>query len=119
MGRFLPISQPNPFPADDVHERISHGMKAAPQITRELFGAERGEPLQNPVVRPAVVFVEQPNVIFSHSGGWLTLSSGESYLASIIQQTLSGIQDEREEPKGNRLLAPVVKKGSSAAAASE
>jgi hypothetical protein len=33
---------------------------------RELLSAERRNRLQNPVVRPAVVFVEQLNIISSH-----------------------------------------------------
>src|SRR5712692_3891097 len=86
MGRLLPIRKPTPLAADDVHQRVSHGTKAAAQIARELLGAERGNRLQNPVVRPAVVFVEQLNVIFSHGGGWLTLSSGKSYLAPGVRQ---------------------------------
>jgi hypothetical protein len=117
VGRFLPINQPNPLATDDMHERISHGTKATSQITRELLGAERGDRLQNPVVRPAVVLVEQLNVIFSHGGEWLTLSSTESYLASPIQQILSGVQGEREELKRKSALTPVFQKGSPAAPA--
>src|SRR2546422_6163617 len=82
MGRLLPISKPTPLAADDVHERVSHGTKAAAQIARELLIAQPGDRLQNPVVRPAVVFVEQLNVILIHAGGRLPHSSGESYLAS-------------------------------------
>jgi len=63
----------NPTRRRDVHERVSHGTKAAAQIARELLSAERGDRLQNPVVRPAVVFVEQLNVIFIHGEAWLTL----------------------------------------------
>src|SRR5712692_7089496 len=87
MGRLLPIRKPTPLAADDVHQRVSHRTKAAAQITRKLLSAERGDRLQNPVVRPAVVFVEQLNVIFSHGGGWLTLSFGYSYLAPRVRQT--------------------------------
>ena len=77
MGRrLLPVRKPNPLAADDVHERVSHGTKAAAQIARELVSAELGGRLQNPVVRPTVVLVEQLNVIFSHGGGWKTPSSG-------------------------------------------
>src|SRR5204863_1459909 len=65
-GRLLPIRKPTPLPADDVHDCVSHGTKTAAQIARELFGGERGDRLQNPVVGPAVVLVEQLNVIFSH-----------------------------------------------------
>jgi hypothetical protein len=68
MARLPPIRKPNPLAADDVHERISDGTKAAAQISHELLIAERGGGLQNPVIGPAVVFVEQLNVIFSH--GW-------------------------------------------------
>jgi hypothetical protein len=28
MGRLLPICKPTPLAADDVHERVAHGMKA-------------------------------------------------------------------------------------------
>src|SRR5260370_41461278 len=76
MGRLLPIREPNPLAADDMHERVSHGTKATAQIARELLSTERADRLQDPVVRPAVVFVEQLNVIFSHGGGGLTLSCG-------------------------------------------
>ena len=68
MGRLLPIRKPTPLAADDVYQRVSRGTKAAAQITRKLLSAERGDRLQNPAVRPAVVFVEQLNVLFSH--GW-------------------------------------------------
>jgi hypothetical protein len=76
----LPIRKPTPLAADDVHERVSHGTKAAAQIARELLIAELGGFLQDPVVRPAVVFVEQLNIIFTHGDGWPTLSP-ESYRA--------------------------------------
>ena len=66
MGRLLPIRKPTPLAADNVHERVSHGTKAAAQIARELLSAEHGDGLQNSVVRPAVVFVEQLNVVFGH-----------------------------------------------------
>src|SRR5262245_47160088 len=65
MGRRLPIGKPTPFAADDVHERISYRTKASTQITSELLGPESRNRLQNPVC-PAVVFVEQLNVILSH-----------------------------------------------------
>ena len=58
MGRFFPIGQPTPFATDDMHQRVSHRTKAAAQIARQLLRGERGNRLQNPVVRPAVVFVE-------------------------------------------------------------
>ena len=90
MGRLLPILKPNPLAADDVDERVPHGTKATTQIVRELICAERGNRLQNPVVRPAVVFVEQLNIIFSHGSGgspalrlgnltlpWLTGTKGD------------------------------------------
>jgi len=68
MFHLLPVRKPDPLTADDVDERVSHGTKAAAQIARELLSAELGDRLQNPVVRPAVVFVEQLNVIFGHGG---------------------------------------------------
>src|ERR1700687_2322346 len=74
MGCFLPVSKPNPLAADDMHQRVSYRTKAAAQITRELLSAERGGRLQNLVVRPTVVFVQQLNVIFSHSGDGPSLS---------------------------------------------
>jgi len=86
MGRLLPIRKPNPLAADDVDERVPHGTKATTQIVGELVSAERGDRLQKPVVRPAVVFVEQLNVIFSHRDGGSPLSSGESYIALGIRQ---------------------------------
>jgi len=66
MGRRLPVGKPTPFAADDVHERVSYRTKAATQITSELLGPESRNRLQNLVVCPTVVLVEQLNVIFSH-----------------------------------------------------
>src|SRR5260370_1356472 len=80
-GRLLPIRQPAPLAGNQVYERVSHGAKTAAQIARELLIAQPGYRLQNPVVSPAVVFVEQPNVILIHIGGRLTGTSRESYLA--------------------------------------
>jgi hypothetical protein len=85
MGRLLPIRKPTPLAADNVHERVSHGTKPAAQIARELLNAERGDRLQNSVVRPPVVFVEQLNVIFSHGDG-RPLSFGQSCLATGVRQ---------------------------------
>jgi hypothetical protein len=59
--------KPNPLTTDDVHERVSHGRKAAAQIAGELFRSKRRNGLQNPVACPAVVFIEQTNVISRHS----------------------------------------------------
>jgi len=77
----ITIRKPTPLAADDMHEGVSHGAKAAAQIARELLGAHRGHRSQNPVVRPTVVFVKQLNVILSHFGGRLTLSPAGFYLA--------------------------------------
>src|SRR5215813_11481216 len=66
MGRRFPIGKPTPFAADDVHERISYRTKASTQITSELLRAESRNRLQDPVVCPMVVLVEQLNVILSH-----------------------------------------------------
>ena len=86
MGRLLPVRKPNPLAADDVHERVSHGTKAAAQIARELVSAELGGRLQNPVVRPTVVFVQQLSVISSHGGGGSqTLPSAELYVAGSLR----------------------------------
>ncbi len=60
------LKSPTPFDADDVHERVSYRTKAPIQITSELLIAESGNPLQNPVVGPTVVLVEQLNVVLSH-----------------------------------------------------
>jgi len=66
MGRLLPIRKPDPLASDNVDERVPHGTKATTQIVRELLRAEPQRRLQNPVVRPAVVFVEQLNIIFCY-----------------------------------------------------
>src|SRR5262244_1232232 len=66
MGRRFPVGKPTPFAAYDVHERVSYRTKAATQITSELLGPESRNRLQNPVVCPTVVLVEQLNVILSH-----------------------------------------------------
>jgi len=65
-GGSFQIRKPDPLASDNVDERIPHGTKATTQIVRELLRAERRGGLQNPVVRPAVVFVEQLNIIFCH-----------------------------------------------------
>jgi hypothetical protein len=67
-GRLFPILKPTPFAANDVHKSVSHGTKATAKIARKLLSAERRSCLQNPVIGPAVVFVEELNVIFGHSG---------------------------------------------------
>ena len=60
---------------DDVIVWVNKALDRDPRhlFARELLSAERGDRLQNPVVRPAVVFVEQLNVIFIHGEAWLTL----------------------------------------------
>jgi hypothetical protein len=73
-----------------VHERVSHGTKAAAEIARELLSAERGGGFQNPVVRPTVVFVEELNVISSHGGGLATLSSGVISLGNLTLHRVFG-----------------------------
>src|SRR5206468_873752 len=55
--------------ADDVHERVSDRTEATAEVARELLSAESGGGLQNSVVRPAVVLVEELNVVVSHGGG--------------------------------------------------
>ena len=52
-----------------MHQRVAHRAEAAAQIARKFFRVERGDRLQNPVVRPAVVLEEQLNVVFGHGGG--------------------------------------------------
>src|SRR5215469_2956493 len=76
MGRCFPIGKPTPFAADDVQERISYRTKAATQITSELLRAESGNRVQNPVVCPTVVGVEQLNVVLSHDERVSALSLG-------------------------------------------
>jgi hypothetical protein len=51
-----------------VHKGVAHGTKAAAKIARELLSAKPGRGMQNSVVGPAVVLVEPPNVVGSHSG---------------------------------------------------
>lgn len=51
--RLLPIPKPNPFAADDVQKRVSHGMKAAAESARELLSAKPGRGLQNSVYWPS------------------------------------------------------------------
>ena len=71
-----------------MQKRVSHGTEAAPQIARELLSGEHGDRLQDPVVGPAVVFVEQLNVIFSHGGGrWPTLLLGNLTLPRVFCKT--------------------------------
>jgi hypothetical protein len=62
----LSNTKPNPLTADDVHKRVAHGTKAAAKIARELLSAKPGRGLQNSVIGPAVVLVEQPHVVDSH-----------------------------------------------------
>src|SRR5262250_2635469 len=40
--RLLPVGQPTPFATNDVQQSVAHRAKAAAQIPRELFIAERG-----------------------------------------------------------------------------
>lgn len=42
---------------------VWHGTKAAAQIVCELISAERGDRVQDPVVRPAVVFVAMTKIL--------------------------------------------------------
>jgi len=69
MRRRPPIRKPNPLATDDVYERVSHGTETSAQITGERLTAERGRRLQDPVVCPAVVFVEKLNVLSGHGVG--------------------------------------------------
>ena len=96
MGRLLPIRKPTSLAADNVHERVSHGTKPAAQIARELLNAERGDRLQNSVVCPAVVLVEELNVIVSH--GWAGSPSGNLTLpchsAGICRREGKGASEE-------------------------
>jgi len=63
---FVPIRNPTPLAPNDVHQGVAHGMKAAPEITGKPLTAQRGNRLQNRVVRPAVVFEEELNIVLSH-----------------------------------------------------
>ena len=78
MRRRPPISKPNPLATDDVYERVSHGTETSAQIACERLGAERGSCLQDPVVSPAVVFIEKLNVLSGHGDGYASFSSVES-----------------------------------------
>src|SRR5215472_12265486 len=69
--REFPIGEPAPFAADDVQQGISYRAKAAAKVAGELLGAERGNRLQNTVIGPAVVLVEQLNVVLGHERGRL------------------------------------------------
>jgi PAS fold len=51
---------------DDMYQRVSHGTESTALIARELLSAERCGSLQSSVVCPAIVFVEQVNVILRH-----------------------------------------------------
>jgi hypothetical protein len=53
-----------------VYERVSHGTETSAQIAGERLGAERGGCLQDPVVCPAVVFVEKLNLLSGHRDGY-------------------------------------------------
>src|SRR5215467_16267190 len=53
-----PIGKPTPFAADDVQQRVSHRMKTASQIPRELLNSKCGRRLQHSIVCPAVVLKE-------------------------------------------------------------
>jgi len=76
MGRPLPNLKPTPLTPDQVHERVAHGTEAAAEIPRELFRSEHRGRTQNSVVRPAVIFEQQPNVIFRHGASlaWSSLT---------------------------------------------
>src|SRR5258708_5190867 len=67
-GRLLPIGEPTPLASDDMNERVSDGRKAAAQIASELLRGERGDRLENPVVLPTVILVQEMNVVFRHGG---------------------------------------------------
>ena len=64
--RLVPIGEPSPLAGDDVDERVAQRAEGAAQVAGELLGAEHGGCLQGSVVGPAVVFVEQLNVVFVH-----------------------------------------------------
>ena len=94
MGRCFPIGKPTPFAADDVQERISYRTKAATQITSELLRAENGNRVQNPVVCPTVVLVEQLNVVLSHDERVSALSLGNPTPHRHSVKTERGISGE-------------------------
>jgi len=77
-GRRPPIRKPNPLAADDVYERVSHGAETSAQIAGERLSAERGRRLQDPVVCPAVAFLEKLNVLSGHVG------SGNPFVCRIL-----------------------------------
>lgn len=86
--RLLPNRQPTPLAADDVHQRISHGPKAAAKITSELFAAQRGSRPQNAAVRPTVIFKKKLDVVLVH-GDARPFRSGNLTSAMRIHQALS------------------------------
>src|SRR5229473_4925871 len=59
--------------------------KLPPHLAGELLNAKRCSRLQSPIVRPAVVFVQQLNVIFIHVDGRLTRASGGFYPARGVR----------------------------------
>jgi hypothetical protein len=76
-GRPLPIHKPKPCASDDVRKRVSHGTEAAPRSRVNCSAVSTETACKTLLFGPAVVLVEQLNVIFSHGGGrWPTLLLG-------------------------------------------
>src|SRR5215470_10677815 len=67
VGRRFPVGEPTPFAPDDMHESVTYRTSGATQIMSELLRTESGSRFENPVVSPAVILVEQLNVVLSHA----------------------------------------------------
>jgi hypothetical protein len=49
-----------------MEQPVSHRRKAAAEVAGELIGSERPDQIQNPRVRPSVIFKKQSNVFSCH-----------------------------------------------------
>ena len=64
--RDAPEREPDPLARKDVDECVAEGSEAASEVARELVGRQRRRSLDDPVVGPAVVFVEKLDVVGGH-----------------------------------------------------
>ncbi len=83
----------HPAAADDVHERASHGAKAAAQIKREPLSAEHRDSLQKPSCSTSARIHRTAECDLWSCLVMATLSdrSGESYVALGIRQNLENM----------------------------
>src|SRR5690606_9437246 len=73
----FPPGQPEPFGAEDVHERRADGGEAAAEILVERFGAELRRGVEDTAVGPAVVGEELAQFVdHCHSRSIVSLSLG-------------------------------------------